>query len=262
MRIAYIVVVLIILSNPLTVWNLQANSKDINKELDEFFVEFENKFKENGHKNFCRDGLLYRNGNESTLWNKSERRICFLLKDPNADTSGKNVDARTYNNMVGNFGHRLAEWVYGLLKTEKNKKFPFSSAYDKEKKENIFKTAPFAIVNIKKEGGKAQVQDDIVKKFGEKYSDLLRRQLDILKPNIIVCGGNVVFEIAREWIYKKEKYESIRVTNNLFYYPNQKMILINSVHPSSRGKEMQEKYNAIINPFCDFLNSKENYVLE
>ena len=75
---------------------------------------FEPEFKKYGdcYDKLCPDGLLYRNrgegkkyGNESELWNDSNRRICFLLKDANAIASGKNIDGRTYERMYGNFGH-------------------------------------------------------------------------------------------------------------------------------------------------------------
>ena len=65
----------------------------------------------------------------------------------------------------------------------------------------------------------------------KKYTSFLKEQFDILKPNIVISGGNVTFYSAKQHIFAGE--ESIEVNDGIRFYPSLKMALFNNYHPST-----------------------------
>ena len=58
-------------------------------------------------------------------------------------------------------------------------------------RKNIFKKYPLAIVNAKKIAGGSSANWNTIWKYAERDKFFLYRQIrEILKPNIIVCGGS------------------------------------------------------------------------
>ena len=61
--------------------------ENYNEKLNVLFEKWKAKSIENGEeKAFCEDGLMYKYGHDNNyvdeLWDKSQKRIMFLLKDP------------------------------------------------------------------------------------------------------------------------------------------------------------------------------------
>ena len=86
---------------------------------------------------------------------------------------------------------------------------------------------------------------------------LLKKQLDLYNPNIIVCCGSSnnpskprMLEIAMKYFYQDYSFEKI---NNFCYYCRDKhLLLIDSFHPTSpinkidKFNEMFKSYNAFL----------------
>ncbi len=90
----------------------------INSKLNKLFQSWKKEMEENSDIGFCEDGLIYRDGQESALWQNSKRRILFLLKENN-DNDGQ--DVREWTGSInghspnGLFYNRLSAWLYGLM---------------------------------------------------------------------------------------------------------------------------------------------------
>ena len=219
-----------------------------NKRLDDFYdTVYKPYMKQQGDilddSEFGIDGLLNRpagtvGGEESRLWDDSPLKILLLLKDINANDSY--TDSRRYEKVRGNIGRNIAAWIYAIHKMYIDKKVPsIEEAYNKENQRDAFQNKPFAIVNIKKKVGKSTVKDKCIKEYAYKYAEKIRKEIDILHPNIILCCGGskgLITKLAKN-IYSEYSFEQKGI-NGLVYYCNKKnILLLRTCHPSIRRKK-------------------------
>lgn len=214
----------------------------INTKLNKLFRSWKKGMEDYGDLGFCEDGLIYRNGNEDALWRNSGRKILFLLKENN-DNDGQ--DVREWTGTInghspnGLFFNRLSAWLYGLMNYTDNNYPPIEEAFDSQNQMKALSKYPYAYVNVKKKSGGATADDSIVYDFAKRYGNYLRQELDILSPNIIVCGGQVVFNVATDIIYPELTFSE---KNSWIYYNKENnIILISSFHPTAR-KSNEEMY--------------------
>jgi len=124
--------------------------KNYNEQLDELFVRWEEKAKENGHTGFCTDGLMYRGenwekkveqkiyygkseGEEDNLWMNAKKRILFLLKDTNNNPDCHNREFRPGASGSILLHHKnIAYWLFGILSL--NEKNIIPESFDKIQK--------------------------------------------------------------------------------------------------------------------------------
>lgn len=196
------------------------------------------------------------------LWTESKRRVLFLLKEPNGN-EGDDYKDWDWSEGSGSFGNVLAYWLDGLMTTTKDY---YPTYYDISSRKEIFKKYPLAIVNSKKIAGGSSAKWKTIWEYAERDKVFLRTQIrDILKPNIIVCGGSndtenefrKVLSIALEYIFPDIR-EDFKKINNWCYYNSEKdILLIDSYHPSLIMDE-QDKIEGLVNGFHDFI-LKTNY---
>lgn len=220
---------------------------DINSKLDKLFIRYEKAMNNDGYYQFQKDGLLHRGGRETEIWNNAKFRLCFLLKD-----SYSSYDARDYFNVNGRFGFRLAMWIYGINKFDGNY-VSIDEAYKKENKEYAFQNEAVAIINIKKEKGVSTANNSQIKEHAKKYASFLKEQFDILKPNIVISGGNITFHSAKQFIFESEEY--IEIKTGILLYPSMKMVLFNNFHPSALLSNSR-MYKELLDKFAFFMKNE------
>lgn len=196
------------------------------------------------------------------LWTNSERRVLFLLKEPNGN-EGEDYKDWDWSEGSETFGNVLAYWLEGLMRTTKQ----YYPTYDEiSSRKDIFKKYPLAIVNLKKVPGGSKADWKPIWEYAERDKSFLRTQIrEIIKPNIIVCGGSndkednsrKVLSIALECIFPDIKKGFKKINNWCYYNTERDIVLIDSFHPSSRMK-VQEKIEGLINGFHKFIK-KSNY---
>lgn len=206
----------------------------INAQLNILFEDWKQAMLRNGDKGFCYDGLIYCNGHEDAQWHNAGRRILFLLKEQN-DNDGE--DVREWTGSIngispnGNFFNRLSAWLYGLTNLTTSGYPSIEEAFNPINQMKALSEYPYAYVNVKKQTGTAVADDNIVYDYAVRYASFLRKELDILSPTIIVCGGEIVFRVAREVIYNKVDFREV---NDWVYYSSELgLTLINSYHPAA-----------------------------
>lgn len=109
------------------------------------------------------------------------------------------------------------------------------------------KTAVLACahINIKKSSGGARTTKK-VEDHAAKYAEFLKRQVSIIDPEIVVCGGTYA-------MLKKHVYPSMsRVSSRIHEFD--KRIFINAFHPGCRtGRE--DLYNQVLLSFHQYMDS-------
>lgn len=226
---------------------------------DKLFNDWEDYSKNNEDNKFVRDGLIYNGnvinngfsrekGNEEELWHEAKRKIVFLMKDSN---NNPDEDYRNWNieNPKSAFFKYIFAWLNGLSK--------ISTSVDIIDIDKTYKNKlPLVIVNAKKESGENRINNNYLYNHANKYMEYLRKQIkEIYKPNIIVCGGgsDTILNIAKE-IYNNSEFIKYKNENWIYYSPNDKLILINSYHPSAPFISDKCKYYELIEKFKDVLS--------
>jgi hypothetical protein len=239
--------------------------KNYQQELDALFNKWEEVSKKDGLIGFCRDGLLNKGdfhsekradmrtywgrkrGKEDELWHNAPKRILFLLKDPNKNPED---DMRTWMGrqhrtiITGRFWKNIAMWLYGMNEIQQNGTYvPFDKANNPVVFSKAYDDLPISIVNVKKESGGSTVRNETLIQYARKYGCYLKAEMEILNPNIVVCGGGrgTVLQIAQGIIYPQLKFE--RINDLVYFNKDMNIILISCCHPSCRMsyKELYEK---------------------
>lgn len=252
---------------------------EYNKKLDELFLEWGTVSKKLGLNGFCADGLMYRgienkpsynkegklcrsrrSGDEDKLWKDSAKKIVFLMKDTNGnpDNDYREWYGRGDNPIITHrFFKNIALWLTGLSFFDENGKYlPFAEVNIGEKYTSSFDNLPFAFVNCKKESGTSSISNSELLSYVATYGDYLKKEIEILNPQIIVCGGGsgTVLKIAKEIIYPELEFEQI---NWGYYNAKNNIVLINSYHPSARVSN-EKMYVRVMDGFNEIIKREGN----
>ncbi|MGL5276635.1 hypothetical protein [Myroides sp.] len=236
----------------------------IHDKEDILYKEFIEHFKSYSEEDsLCFDGLCYngelynedrncKKGNEEELWERSKRRILFLMKDPN-NNPGQDYREWGWSSFTHSTFKIMFAWLKGLSTITKTDYLVLEQAYQK------YDTAyPLAILNIKKASGLSNVTNIKIWEYAERDHVLLRKQIrDILQPNIIVCGGGsgTVIEVAKTFVYNDLDF--IQVNSWCYYNSENNILLIDSWHPTARLSHSQ-KYDNMMKHVQEFMNLYPN----
>ena len=265
-------------------------NESYNGRLNELFEEWKASCSESDRAadRFCEDGLTLKYKDEESCndingeWERAARRIMFIVKDcpdgwgydtrrllvgyPDNEASRKGADKT--RNLKGGFFKNIAVMLYGLYNmTEENKGDELNDgAGDIGRLKTLFNEVPFAYVEAKKLAGGKTCDDAVLTQTLEKDGRLLAREIDILRPNIIVCcdTNGIIFDSvvrnyfkgivpddAHRWVYKygERPYD---FECKLYYYADEGVLLFNSYHPTSQGKEAWTVRERVCSPFRQF----------
>ncbi len=254
-------------------------------ELNRIFEEWKERMKRNGDGDFfTKDGILRQNNKSDEQieqeWFSSSKRILFLLKDQHQDgepkwdedirdwlkntenDNGKALEQKRKNrNLEILFTQRLAYLLWGLSKADKNCDWWHDEITQHfEEVKTFFNTQPFALVECKKMPGGGSLDDNILKRHLSSYGDLLKKELDLLKPNIIICTSEHIYDFvisscSEDSIQKLEGHNSIRIIRN---NNHTETLIFCSYHPSVFGKKKDFFYEGVMYHYRAFLKSKFN----
>lgn len=263
-------------------------------ELDNIFMEWQQKMKttgdayydENGELAFTKDGVIYKNGEKTEIteqkWVNSSKRILFLLKDQHQirdegkpfwpedirywlkDAEGDNYDAKQNKeknrNLVPRFIKNLAYLFWGLSKTTSDEDCAWwynEVTMHLEKVKEFFNTQPFALIECKKQPGDGKLDDSELKRHLTKYENLLRQEIKILDPNMIVCTSQHIYDFVLK-MYSHEELVEIKGHNSIkFHYPSGALVFC-SYHPSAPYLSDDKIYEGVMDHYRAFLKSIYN----
>lgn len=248
----------------------------LKEELESLFTDWENRLKENGDGEFfTKDGLLRQNGKSDEQieqeWNASNKRVLFLLKDQHQfgekkwdedirdwlkDTDEKSLNQKQKNrNLDIQFTRRLAYILWGLSKSDKSCDWRCSDiAMHIDEVKEFFNTQPFALVECKKMPGDGSLGNNLLIKHLQSYGDLLKREIDMLNPNIIVCTSPYIYDyvvksFSEYSVHTIEGHNSIRIIQK---DSQTELIILCSYHPSIR-KNDEYFYEGVMDHYRAYL---------
>ncbi len=152
------------------------------KELDFLFEEWEKRHLAKGYKKFIRDGIVNENW---WLQEQNVPKICFFLKEARTQKDGYNLVRDLYEHEPWKLWQRVAIWTQAMQLA-----FSGERPYDVDKiqmksHEAVRQTA---VVNVKKSNGLAESDEEDLWQYVREDKDLLKRELEIVNPDIILCG--------------------------------------------------------------------------
>lgn len=239
---------------------------------------------------YTKDGVMYHEGEseEQTIekWVASPKRIAIVLKDQHQfgkngetwdedirywlknvkedgnwkaeDAAKWNASVATNRNIQSRFIKIIAYIIYGLMNIDKEHGWTFYDvqAYHELAKET-FNTKPFAFVECKKYPGGPTCSDSILQQHINTYGDLLKKELELLNPNMIVCTSQIIYN------YVKGMYPAEEITEfgddprygKIAFHEKTGTLIFNSFHPSAR-KSYEYKYEYVLYHYRKFLQSK------
>ncbi len=264
-----------------------------NAELNKLFEEWIMSYEEDKRHLFCQDGLVVKYKEENSgynineKWHEAQRKIMFIVKDcpdewgydtrrllvgyEGHETSQKNAEKT--RNLKGrtHFFKNIARILYGLqYMTEDNKgKELNDQAHNDASIIQAFNDIPFSYVEAKKLAGSKRCSSADLSAALMRDGAFLAREIDILRPNIIVCcdqngdifngvvqhyfQGQIPGEDAKwDYIYETVDGNKCNFGCKLYYYKEKGVLLFQSYHPSLLGKEEWAIYEKVISPFRQF----------
>ena len=268
--------------------------KTINQQLNALFEKWKDERKYDSAF-FVSDGLVYKYNKKwaiekesdsvvgsvadifiDELWKFSSLRIAFLLKDtPDhwnddirqwllLDTNDGEHTRTLFGGKVSKTGFlpNIARILFGLAGIKELKYADFDD-FKRKYNERIIETwntLPFAVVETKKIAGTPSVSIGEIKKYLRTDGYLLKEELDILQPNIIICTcaepqfkfvteeylGSEEISEEDKILYRYPQAESVECC--LWYYRKKGVVVIKSYHPTYRGKIPWTIFERVISP--------------
>ncbi len=212
------------------------------EEMSELFAVWRPRvMQESDH--FVEDGIIC-----PEKWKEASKKILFILKETNDyKKSMCNLinEACTTRPRSGMWGsptfHNIGRWAYGLLS------YPESIWAYKAANTNRKGSIPYcSFINVKKTTG-GRTATSSVEKSAKEYSSFLRKQIEIIKPEIIVFGGT--YQIMKDHVLP----ELQKVSTRIHAYHN--IICINAFHPACT-KKRSSMYEQVIMNYHSYISSR------
>ncbi len=195
------------------------------EQLNNLFAKWREEYK---GKEFAEDGII-----DEECWNKAVKRILLVMKESNDYAS----DLRA----LGNKDPWRVEgyWSYGLQNTDRQTIPSFPLAYDDLNWKTAFRSS--AVTNLKKAPGGSVAQMDIIKNVAQTESEFILKEIDIIRPDIIVCCAT--FNICRE-IMPSDVFTSIGPDG--LCYTHKDIIWIDYCHPGAHYRHDMMYYTLMV----------------
>lgn len=243
-----------------------------------------------GHYCLVCDGIVRkRDKDEKTIeneWEQNKMRVAFLIKDQNQGKDGPwNDDARNWLipmetddtpkkkrrktrnwNVSSKFLRNIAQTLWGITYSTPDNLLPnngISNRFDEIQR--CFREVPFALVECKKQGGKASISDDVLQEYLDAYKDLLHDEFRILEPHIYVCTNEKIYKFVQDYLTKVQ-YPGTEMTpvksidgkyefepSVTLHIPS-KTIVLCSFHPSAY-MSYEEFYDGVVKHYQAFVQS-------
>lgn len=196
-------------------------------------------------------------------WTLSKKRIMFIVKDqptddPDDATSWmKDKDVRDLLPTKTNFFPKLAFAFWALWNSNKGNAEIFrnpSYEFNFNEIKGLWNSAPFALIEAKKQGGDPKIDDKVLENYINLYSKFLSKEIDILNPNIIVCCGQKIYNFVINNYFTASELISLAGHNSIRIQPEKKIIILCSYHPS-KIMTKENFYSGIMNHYLAYLNS-------
>jgi len=191
-------------------------------------------------KYFIKDGIV-----DPRRWASPTRpRVLLLLKEAYHEES-EHWDLREYVRKLEHPDGTLlnsAYWCYAIQCVARGdlQPVPFRDTRKSQYEQAVEALKSSAIVNVKKSEGRSRSLDKEVEDYAKKDGPFIRRQIELIKPDVVVCGNTWVL-VEHLWPKKDKGYVHDGV------YRIGQRVFMNFWHPSRRNLIHDElKYYALV----------------
>jgi hypothetical protein len=185
---------------------------------------------------FIRDGII-----SEERWDKAAVKVLFLLREcydyPKAGHAGFDLRAqiRDWGIARGPTMRNTALWAAGLQNATAKSIPPLSDVQASAAYEALLATA---IINVKKSGGTRASVPSEIDDYAVQDSQFIRRQIDLIAPDITVCGGTWRSIRRCEWVVNsKTVYDRVFKVGERYY--------LDYWHPSNRFPKALNYYTLV-----------------
>ena len=187
---------------------------------------------------FTYDGVI----NEK-IWDRQKTKVLYILRESN----GQNTEEGYF-------------WFKEMIEKGQITKNIFKRINSMQnilnKTENDNRLNEVAYINVNKRGGGSSVNWKRMIKYTKEYKEFIRREIEIINPEIIVCCGT--YWLILNYIYdKKQKYAK---PENEYYYELGNVKVYNMWHPSARISD--ENYISRMKYINNLINKKGDEIKE
>jgi len=161
--------------------NIKTMSDNVEAEMESLFQEWEAAHKRKGYERFIRDGIV----SLEDWYGQPTPKICYLLKEAYSNDAGYDLAKKLKNDNPWQMWKKVAVWTEAIFQA-----FGDGKEYDQERiQANIRRnTNRIAVINVKKSNGQSESDYKELEDCAIEDRDFLCRELDIVNPDIIVCG--------------------------------------------------------------------------
>lgn len=207
-------------------YNLLMENKS---KTDAIFAEDHKHTDDNEGCGFAIDGPINPN-----VWDELDYRILFLLKET-FDMDG--CDSCIIMGMPEKFNDsktnlNISKLSHFLIKTL-SKEFDISRSdfYKLDDSTLMEAYSKIAIVEVKKTSGINESDDSVIREHSRLNKEFIAKQIELLNPSIIICGGMVTWHSLTEdtGLFDREKFS---LTDERKAFKCKEKIIVNSYHPS------------------------------
>lgn len=156
----------------------------LSQKINELMQEMAMEHCQKGWINFISDGAV-----NPDIYEQSQPKIVFFLKEAysKSNDGGWNLTDWLNNGAMTRMWGTVAEWTYGLRNTTATE-IPSKPHLSSEEKTTLLKS--IGIVNVKKSNGNVSSDYTDLLQYAATDCEYLKKELDILTPDIIICGNN------------------------------------------------------------------------
>lgn len=183
----------------------------MNEQHEALLNEWENMPDHNGKPSFFRDGII-----DPVRWEKAPCKLLFINKEAhdsnNPETKGfdlREIILKTWKGRppIGAY-QVVATWAYAINCAAKNLSFSYPR-WDQidctSQREALLSSA---VMNINKRGGLTTSRDTDIELYAQTDADLIKRQIDLINPEIVICG-HVWYMIQHLWPNAEKVYDDV-----------------------------------------------------
>lgn len=188
-----------------------------------------------GHSYFITDGVF-----DEEEWERQTCKILYVLKEANWENVNEDLCQFLLSEPSSSYWktwNNVARWTKAILE---GGDYPEKVS----KADKTYWLRKVAAMNLKKVGGDAVAENDIIYSYAQRDSKYLKRQIELYEPDIIICcgrGNGKNADILHDVIFEKDEVsewkEPILQYNYFFVAINDKknIPVVSFYHPQMRG---------------------------
>ena len=196
------------------------------------------------HNNiFISDGVV-----NQEVWynNPDKKRILFILKEAyGGEKDWSLAEELSLKDPWSSIWKRVIEWTYGIQNTTASKIAKYSTSEISMSANNDYLNQ-IAVLNIKKSGGKSSSNMSEIMGYADANRIEIRRQIEIIDPDIIICGYTIE---PLNFIYDGKIKTKNNYCDNWYYYTNEigerERMIIDYYHPANQYPALMNYYGIV-----------------